>query len=338
MKALSKIVLAVLIGGLVAFGVGCGQDALPSGMSPEAVIKQALLNQKDITKAVFEFNVNADLKGDVDGVKNELKGWAKVTGTSNTDDMENQFAFSVDGKSNGESAKADLEVRGNKDGLFVKIGNVTISDEEAQSMIDMFTADYKGKWTLLSFATASDSDIKGYAMIEYNEGDPLFLKDIEYKGTRDVLGVKSYVFSGKLDKEVFADTMSSEQAAQLEMFLEKGEITGELYTAVNEKVWTGMTLNVKMSETEMNGTASLVFLMNPTKANKVETPKHEAEITGDDMAAWFGGAVEPTATDDTYSDYDTTGYPLEDGTLPEDFETMDLEGWEEVPVDEVPVQ
>lgn len=324
---MSKIVLAVLIGGLVAFGVGCGQEGLPAGKSPEDVIKEALLNQQDITKSVYEININADIKGDVDGEKNELKGWAKVSGTSNADEMENQFVLSIDGKMNTEAVKADLEARGNKDGLFIKIGKLELSDKDSQAMIDMFIGDYKGKWTLLSFATANDADVTGYATIDYSEGDPIFLKDIEYKGTKDVLGLKSYVFAGKVDPEALAETMDASQVEEMEMFFEKGEVTGEIYTAVNEKVWTGMSLNLKMSDKEMNGTASLSFLLNPTKSNKVETPKHEKEITEEDMVGLFGGGMAPTEYDMDY-DYD---YDADLEMMDYDFESM--EDFENLPVE-----
>jgi len=337
MKAISKVVLALMIGGLVSFGVGCGQEGLPAGKSPEDVIKEALLNQKEVNKLTYELNINADMKGDVDGNKNELKGTASIKGSTNVDDEETKLMLNVNGKMDADGisngVNADVELRGNDDGVFVKIGKLELSDKDSQAMIDAMISNYKGKWTLLSFMTPEDADMSGSINVEYSEGDPLFLKDIEYKGTKDVLGLKSYVFSGNIDKEVFMDSMDPSSVAQIEYFLEKGEVKGELYTAVTEKVWTGMTLNLKMNEKDMNGTGSLQILLNPVKADKVETPKKDAEITEEDFAMMFGGGASTTEySDDTYpsdydySDYDSTGTEMTD----EEYEQLmkDLEALE----------
>jgi len=63
----------------------------------------------------------------------------------------------------------------------------------------------------------------------------------------------------------------------------------------------------------MNGTLSLSFMINPTKADTVQTPKFEKEITEEDIMGLMGaGEVAPT---DTY-DYDTSAYDSSSLDLP----------------------
>jgi hypothetical protein len=314
MKVISKVVLAVLVGGLVTFGVGCGQEGLPAGKSPEDVIKEALLNQKEFTKSVYEVNVNADVKGDVDGEKSDLKGTASIKGSSSTDTQENSINLAVDGKMNTEAVKANIEVRANKDGVFMNLGKLEFSNKDTQDMADLFAADYKGKWTKLSFAKPSDINASGTFEIDYAQGDVLPFKNIEYKGTKDVLGVKSYLFNAKVDNALLLQMLEKKgTAAGAEQFLKDSEITAEIYTAVAEKTLTGFGMNIKMNQTEMNGTLYLQFMINPTKANAVETPKYDKEITEQDLANMFGGgSVAPTDTTDTSTYPDVEGYTDEE--------------------------
>lgn len=331
MKVISKIVLATLVGGLAAFGAGCGQEALPAGMSPEDVIKEALLNQQEITKAVYEVNANADLKGDVEGEKNDLKGTGSLKGTSDMDAGENSMVLTADGKMNDEGIKANVEVRSNKDGVFVKIDKVEFSNQDTQDMVDLFIADYKGLWTKLSFAKPEDVNASGTFQIDYQEGDELPFKNIEYKGTKDVLGLKSYFFSAKVDNEKLVEMMEEKGGLDAEM-LEGADITAEVYTAVSEKVFTGFSMTMKMSQKEMNGTMNLSFMINPTKANPVQTPKYDKEITQDDLAGLLGGgAVEPAGdySPESYETFDASEFSdaeeMSDEELEALFNEMELE-------------
>jgi hypothetical protein len=326
MKVLSKIVLATLVGGLVAFGAGCGQEALPAGKSPEDVIKEALLNQKEITKSVFEVNAVADLKGDVDGEKNELKGTGSLKGTSNSDSKDNSFVLAVDGKMNGEGLKANLEVRANKDGVFAKIEKVEFSNKDTQDMVDLFIADYKGLWTKLSFASAEDMNVAGTFQIDYAEGDELPFKNIEYKGTKDILGIKSYFFAAKIDNEKLAKMMEDKGQGGSEDMLKDAEITAEIYTAVNEKIFTGFSISAKLKQTEMNGTFTLTSLLNPTKSNNVDSPKYDKELTEEDMMMLMGGGAAVDTTTDTSlydeSSYDTSAYTDVEGMTDEELQAL----------------
>ena len=318
MKVLSKIVLATLIGGLMAFGTGCGQEALPAGKSPEDVIKEALLNQKEITKSVFEISANADLKGDVDGEKNELKGTGSLKGTSNADTGYNSMIVAVDGKMNGEGLKANLEARANADGVFVKIEKVEFSNKDTQDMVDLFVADYKGLWTKLSFAKPSDINMSGTFTIDYAEGDELPFKNIEYKGTRDVLGVKSYLFAVKIDNDKMVKMMEAKGQAGSDAMFKDAEITAEIYTAVNEKIFTGFNMTAKLKAPEMNGTFSLSSMINPTKSDTIQTPKFEKELTEEDMMGLLGGGevapVDPSLVDPSLFS-DGTGTEFTDAEL-----------------------
>ena len=245
MKVLSRIVLATLVGGLVAFGAGCGQEALPAGKSPEDVIKEALLNQKEITKSVYEVSLNADLKGDVDGEKNDLKGTGSLKGSSNADTKDNSLALTVDGTMNGEGLKANLEVRANKDGVFMLLNKVEFSNKDTQDMVDLFAGDYKGKWTKLSFMKSDDVNMSGTFTVDYAEGDELPFKNIEYKGTKDVLGIKSYLFAAKVDNEMLVKMMEDKGQSGSEAMFKDAEITAEIFTAVNEKIFTGFNMTAK---------------------------------------------------------------------------------------------
>jgi len=294
MKAFAKLTLLTLVAGLMTFAAGCGGgDALPEGKSPEDIIKAGLLMQDEITQSIFEMKVDADLKGTVDGEKNSLKGNMKLSGTTDLNAKTMQIVFSVDGGMNDESGKADLELRVNDDGAFAKIGKVTVSDSDMQAMADLFLADYVGNWTKLSFLTADDVLSDGYAEIDYQEGESLPFKDIEYVGTKDILGVKSYQFHASVDESMMMDMIEStgESVADADEFFKAAEMSGDVYVAVEEGFFTGFEGVMKLTDEEMNGNVEISYLINPTKADTVKTPSYDKELTEDDIAAlMFGGA------------------------------------------------
>lgn len=291
MKVFSKVTLFTLVFGLLAFGAGCGGEGLPAGKSPEDVITEALLNSNEVAKSVFEMSVKADLKGDVDGEKNDLKGEMKISGTSDMDAGTMQVAFSIDGNMNDETVDASLELRANEDGVFAKVGKVKVSDPDVTELIDALDEEgYIGDWLSLSFMASEDVMSGGFGEVDYAEGDPLPFTNIEYKGTRDVLGLKSYYFTADIDKEMFIEMMETGDLADAEQFFEEAEITGEVYVAVNENLLTGFSGTMKMDDKEMNGTMEMSFMVNPTKSNPVSTPDAQKEITEEDIAMlMFGG-------------------------------------------------
>lgn len=312
MKVFSKVTLFTLVAGLLAFGAGCGGEGLPAGKSPEDVIKEALLNSNEVTKAVFEMSVKADLKGDVDGEKNDLKGEMKISGTNDMDAKTMQIAFSVDGSMNDDSVKTDLELRANKDGVFAKIGKVTVSNEEIATIVDALDEEgYIGDWLSLTFMSSEDLMQGGFGEVAYTEGDPLPFTNIEYKGTKDVLGLKSYYFTADIDKEMFLGMMETADIADAQQFFDAAEMKGEVYVAVNESLLTGFSGTMKLDEKEMNGTMEVSYMINPTKANPVSTPDAKKEITEEDIAMlMFGGAMtDPSMEfDDSMMMDDSTMY------------------------------
>jgi hypothetical protein len=295
MKTISKVTLFSLVFGLLAFGTGCGEEKLPA--SPEDIIKEALLNNTEVTKFVTEMKMTADLKGDVDGEKNELKGTLDISGTQDQDAGTMQMTFVVDGNMNADSVIADLEMRVTEDGVFAKIGKIEVSEEEIQTMFDMAEEEgYIGDWLDLTFMTSDDLMEGGYGEIDYEEGDPLPFKNIEYIGKKDVLGLNSYHFTADIDKDMVLGMMDSGDIADAAEFLEASEIKGEVYVAVNEMMLTGFAGTMTMDDEEMNGTMEFSFMINPTKADSVSTPDAQKEITEEDIAAlMFGGAMmDPT--------------------------------------------
>lgn len=310
MKLFSKVTLLSLVLGLLAFGTGCGSDGLPAGKSPEDVIKEALLNQEEVTKSVFEMSIDADLKGDVDGEKNELKGSMDISGTQDMDAKAMQMKFAIDGNMNADSVKADVEIRANDDGVFAKIGDAKVSEAEIQDMIDLMLKEegYIGEWLSLTFMTSDELMEGGYGEVDYDEGDPLPFKNIEYKGTKDILGLSSYYFTAEIDKDMMLEMMDTGDIADAEEFFEAADMTGEVYVAINEMMLTGFSGTMKLDDKEMSGTVDFSFMINPTKADKVSTPDFEKTITEEDIAAlMFGGAMmDPAMDTDLEMEFDDT--------------------------------
>jgi len=292
MKVISKALLISMAMGLLAFAGGCGQEGLPAGMSPEDVITKALLNQTEFTEAVFEMTANADLEGTVEGEENSLDGSFKLSGSSNETTGEMSVNITLDAVMNGESVKANIEVRATEDGVFVKIGNVDLSDEEMQELVELFMEDYLDAWVKVTFMTSEDLAEGGYADIDYDEGEPLPFKNIEYKGTTDILGLKSYHFTAEVDEKLVMDMMEGADQAEAEEFFEAATIIGDVYVAVDQMVLTGFGGTMTLDEEEMNGTVELSLKVNPTKSAKVTTPEHDMEFTEEDMMGLiFGGAM-----------------------------------------------
>ena len=294
MKAFTKLTLLTLVAGLMTFAAGCGGgDALPEGKSPEDIIKAGLLMQDEITQSVFEMKVDADLKGIVDGEENSLQGNMKFSGTTDLDTKTMQIVFSVDGEMNDDNAKADFELRVNDDGVFANIGKVSVSDSDMQEMADLFLGDYIGIWTKLSFVTSADMMSDGYAEIDYDEGEDLPFKDIEYVGTKDILGLNSYQFHAVVDEALMMDMMESagESIADADEFFKAAEMSGDVYIAVDEGHLTGFEGTMKLNDEEMNGNVEISYFINPTKADTVKTPSHDKELTEEDLAMFGGGLM-----------------------------------------------
>jgi len=291
MKALSKIVLLGLVAGLLVTATGCGDEGLPAGKSPEDVITEALLNGQNISQSVYEMNVKADLKGEVDGEKNNLKGTFNVSGTQGKDKM--AVKISVDGAMNKDSVKGNAELRVNKDGVFAKVDGLKVSDPDAQTMIDTMLKEYTDKWVKLSFVDPADINQNENMMkIDYKKGDPLPFTNIQYKGNSDILGVKSYHFTVDVDEGKMLKLVPSAELADMKEFLDASEMHGDVYVAINEKVLTGFGGIMKLDDSKMNGTVDLQIKINPTKSDNVKTPKYDKELTENDMAMlMFGGAM-----------------------------------------------
>jgi hypothetical protein len=342
MKFISKATLIALVGGLLAFGTGCGQKGLPPGKSPEDVIRDALLNQEQVTKSVFEMEMKADLEGEVDGEQNSLDGVVTMNGTSNEDENTMQLNLFVDGVMNEDSLKIDLELRANEDGVFANIANVEVSDEATQEMIDGFLKDYLDKWVKLSFMKQDELTEGGYADIDYQESDPLPFKNVEYVGTEDVLGVESFHFTAEVDEKQLLEMVETGDVADLEEFLDISEMSGDVYVGVNEMMLTGFGGTVNMEDPEMNGTMDFSFKMNPTKSNVVHTPEYEMEITEDDLAQlMFGGAMMGPGTGEQSQMQMQPQMELDEETLQqlEEMEQMEgMEGMEGIDMQTLPME
>lgn len=321
MKILSKALLLSLTAGLLAFASGCAPEGLPAGKSPEDVITAALLNQQEITKSVYELTAKADLKGDVDGEKNSLKGSIKLSGSSDTKEGTMSALLDVDAVMNEESVKGNLELRSNKDGVFLKIGDITVSDADTQELADLFLEDYIGSWVKMTFITPEELSESGYAEIDYKENDPLPFKNIEYVGTTDILGLKSYHFKAEIDEDLLLSM--SEGSSDAKEFFDKAVIVGDIYVAVNEGLLTGFGATLTLNETELNGTAEVQFKVNPTRTEAVATPAYDKEFTEEDLEAltmgFMGMPTDPSLMmEDDFMIDDTT-------MMDEEFTDEDLE-------------
>lgn len=296
MKALSKVALLGLVAGLFVTATGCGQEGLPAGKSPEDIITEALLNQEEVTQFVFEMDMKADLKGDVDGEKNDLKGTFSISGTQDEEKM--AMEMNVDGKMNEDSVKGVMELRANEDGVFVLISGIKISDSDIQELVDSMLEDYMDEWIMLSFMDTDEILESGeMAEIDYAEGDPLPFTNIQYKGNTDILGVNSYHFTADIDEEMILGMVDVVDMADTQKFLDAATMTGDVYVAVNEMVMTGFGGVMKLNDPEMNGTLEMNFKINPTKSDDVKTPDYTKELTEEDIAMlMFGGAMmDPSA-------------------------------------------
>ncbi len=302
MKALSKMVLITLGIGILAFAGGCAQEGLPAGMSPEDVITKALLNQTEYTQAVFELKADANLKGEVDGEQNSLDGNFSLNGSSNSDTGELSIVMAVDADMNGEKLKANLELRSTADGVFIKIEKVDLSDPDSQELANLYLEDYLGKWVKLSFVTSDDLINSGIMQVDYQENDPLPFKNIEYKGTTDILGLKSYHFTAEIDEQLILDLMQGTDTTDAEKFFAAADIKGDVYVAVDDMVLTGFGGAMTLNDPEMNGTINMTLKVNPTKSAKVTTPEYDKEFTEEDMMGlMFGGAMtsDPSTSDNS---------------------------------------
>lgn len=325
MKALSKVALLGLVAGLFVTATGCGgQDGLPAGKSPEDVITEALLNQKEVTKSVFEIGMKADLKGDVDGEKNSLKGTFNISGTQDADKM--SIKMNLDGKMNDDSAKGNLEFRVNNDGVFAMISGLKISDADTQELIDSMLTDYLDQWVKLSFVQPAEVLESGeVTKIDYEQGDELPFTNLEYKGTVDVLGLKSYHFTADIDEKMLMGMVDAADVADMQDFLDAAEMSGDVYVSVDGMMFNGFGGTMKLSDPELNGTIEVNFKMNPTKADDVKTPDYKKELTEEDIAMlMFGGSMMETPD---YSEFDESmmeDYNLEDMEAIEGMEDFDM--------------
>jgi len=287
----SKVAILGLATSLLTF-VGCTQEGLPAGQSPEDVITKALLNQGEITESVYEITGTADLAGTVEGEDNSLKGNVRLAGSTNADEGTMLMTLTFNADMNGDAVKADLEVRANEDGVFVKIGKVEVSDEESQELVGLMLEEYLGKWVELTFMTSEDVVESGYAEIDYKEGETLPFKNIEYVGTKDILGLKSYHFTADFDEDLLIGMMGDVSTAEAREFFEAATIKGDIYVAVDEMVITGFGGNIVLNDPEMNGTVDLQVKLNPTRSNAVSTPEAEVEFSEEDMGnLLFGGMM-----------------------------------------------
>jgi hypothetical protein len=292
---ISKVALFGLATSLLAF-VGCAQEGLRPGESPEDVITEALLNQGEITQSVYEITGSADLAGDVDGELNSLKGNARMSGSTNTDEGTMLMTLTFDADMNGDSVKADIEIRANADGVFIKIGSVEVSDAESQELVELMFEEYLGNWVELTFMTSEDLVESGYAEVDYSEGEPLPFKNIEYVGITDVLGLKSYHFTADVDEQLILNMMGDASVADAKEFFEAATIKGDVYVAVNERIISGFGGNINLNDPEMNGTVELQIKVNSTRSDSVATPTTDLEFTEEDMSALlFGGMMGPGA-------------------------------------------
>ena len=315
MKALSKVALLGLVAGLLVTATGCGQEGLPAGKSPEDIITEALLNQQEIPSAIFEMNMKADLKGEVDGEKNSLKGTFSLSGTKDKKNM--SIKMSVDGTMNEDSVKGSLEFLNNDDGVFAKVSGVKVSDKDAQDMIDTMLADYTDQWVYLSFVTSEDimENDGEFAQIDYKEGDPLPFTNIQYKGNTDILGLNSYHFTADIDEEKVLSMIDAADMADTKKFLDAATMSGDVYVAVDQKLMTGFGGTMKLDDPEMNGTIEMSVKINPTKADAIKTPDYKKELTEEDIAMlMFGGAMTDPSMgveldDSMMTDMDTTTMP-----------------------------
>lgn len=290
-KMFGKVATFILAASLLVLA-GCNQAGLPAGQSPEDVITEALLNQGEITESVYEITANADLAGEVDGEQNSLKGDVRLAGSTNTADSTMLMNLSFDAEMNGDSIKADIEVRANENGVFFKIGKINVSDAESQELVELMLEEYLGKWVEATFMTSADVVESGYAEVDYTAGEPLPFKNIEYVGNTDILGLNSYHFTADIDEELILSMMGDVSTAEAKEFFEAATIKGDVYVAVNEKVITGFGGSMKLDDPEMNGTVEMQVKLNPTRSNKVDTPTAEVEFTEEDMGALlFGGLM-----------------------------------------------
>lgn len=338
MKVISKMLLVSLGIGILAFAGGCGQEGLPAGMSPEDVITKALLNQTEYTQAVFEMKADADLKGEVEGEQNSLYGNFVLSGSSNSETEEMSIVLNVDADMNSEKFKGKLELRSTEDGVFINIGSVDVSDKETQELVALFLEEYLGVWVKLTFMTSEELVESGFMDVDYNEGDALPFKNIEYKGTEDILGLKSYHFTAEIDEKLVMDLMEGAETSDAKAFFDAADIKGDVYVAVNEMVLTGFGGAMVLDDPEMNGTMNMLFKINPTKSAKVTTPDYEKEFTEEDvMGLMFGGAMMQDPSMMEFDESMMEGDPmLEDTTMSdEDFEVMmeELEASGELPSD-----
>ncbi len=300
MKVFSKVTLFGLVAGLLVTATGCGQEGLPAGKSPEDIITEALLNQKEVTQFIFEMEMNADLEGEVDGKKNELDGKFSIAGTQDEEKM--ALTMSLDGMMKGDGVDSDgkgtVEIRANEDGVFAKVSGVEVSDEATQAMVDMMLADYMNEWILLSFMKSEELLESGeMADFDYEEGDELPFANIQYQGTTDILGLKSYHFTADVDEKMVLDMVDATDVADTQEFLDATTMTGDVYVAVNEMMMTGFGGTMKLDDSEMNGEIDMSFKINPTKSDDVKTPDYTQELTEEDIAMlMFGGAMtDPSA-------------------------------------------
>ncbi len=292
MKVISKALLSALGITTIIFAGGCAQEGLPAGMSPEDVIREALLNQTEYTEAVFEVKADADLKGEVDGEENSLDGKFSLSGSSNSETEEMSVVIDVNAEMNGESFAGKIESRTTSDGVFIRINNIDVSEEETQELVELMLEDYLDQWVKLTFIMPDELIESGYMDVDYEEGDTLPFKNIEYVGTEDVLGLNSYHFTAEIDEEVMLDVMQGEDSSDAEQFFEAADITGDVYVAVDKMVMTGFGGVVTLDDPEMNGVVNLTFKINPTKSASVDTPKYEKELNEEDiMGLMFGGAM-----------------------------------------------
>lgn len=324
MKVFSKVTLFGLVAGLLVTATGCGQEGLPAGKSPEDIITEALLNQEEVTQFVFEMEMSADLEGEVEGEMNELDGNLSISGTQNEEKM--AITIGLDGMMKGDGvdgdAKGTVELRANEDGVFAKVSGVEVSEESTQQMVDMMLADYMNEWILLSFMESEELLESGeMADFDYEEGDELPFTNIQYEGTTDILGLKSYHFTADMDERMVLDMVDAGDVADTQKFLDAANMTGDVYVAVNEMMITGFGGTMNLDDPEMNGAVDVSFKINPTKSDDVETPDYKQELTEEDIAMlMFGGSMaDPSAGMEM---------ELNDSMMDDESDLSELEGME----------
>lgn len=295
-EILRKLGIFTLLVSLFLVATGCGEQlSLPNGMTPEEVIIKGFENAENVTKGVFEVDIRANLSGD----DNMLNGSVDLDGTFDEKEKIMLLSLDVNGTMDEESVKAALELRVNKDGSFLNIGNLEISDPDIQEAITESLKDYFNKWVKLGFVSADDlfeaSEDNPFASVTKGEDFNPFM-NVVLDGTLSVLGAESYRFKGELDEEKVVAQMKKEGTydSDVQEAFDAMEFVGEIYVSVDGLVLTGISGTATFDDPDLRGTVDFTYIINPTRVDSVTTPDYDEEITGDTLEElMFGGGLAP---------------------------------------------